>query len=305
MEKRKVSQEKEYDFFAPLGSVLHNFERQMDVAEREYLDLLHSLNQARLRQQSTESSTTLATVDPPTSPLKPEPSKRKLLVVIGWLGTIMLIIGIIIFVEYFDSTLQSPERAENKTGLTVIGALTKDLESKSGKLAQANLLLRYVANIGNDEVQKKILFIHKNESTEGEWGLHFAELLHNQNQNIALAGQVPASHNGFPVLNVDDLKQKNSYDTVIASLPSLANASNEIKLLRSVDETVIVVAGEHTWTSADNQTISLLEKITSKKPYLMLTGIEERRLENWLGELPKQRSKFRRLVKKIIKFQFN
>ncbi|HTH57268.1 MAG TPA: Wzz/FepE/Etk N-terminal domain-containing protein [Cyclobacteriaceae bacterium] len=305
MESRKTKQEKEYDFFAPLGSVLHNFERQMDVAEREYLDLLHSLNQARLRQQSTESSTSLATVDPPTSPLKAEPSKRKLLVVIGWLGTLLIIIGVIIFIEYFDSTLQSPERAESKTGLTVLGALTKDMESKSGKLAQANLLLRYVANIGNDGTQKKVLFIHKNESTEGEWGLHFAELLHRHKQQVALAGTAPASHNGFPLIAVEDLNKENQFDAVIASLPSLANASSELKLVKSVDEVVVVVACEHMWNAADSQTVSLLEKITKKKPYLLLTGIEDRRLENWIGELPKERSKFRKLVKKLIKFQFN
>jgi len=307
MEKRKVKQEKEYDFFAPLGSMIHNYERQMDVAEREYLDLLHSLNQARLHQQSVETGTTLATVDPPSAPLKPEPSKRKLLVIIGWLGTLLIILGIILFVEYFDSTLQSPERAEAKTGLTVLGALTKDLTGKSGQIALSNLMLRYLANIshGNRE-PKKILFINKTESAEPEFGIQFAEMLHLQKQNVALAGVVPASHNGFPVLALEEFSKKdNAFDAIIATLPSLGQASKEWRLLNCVDETVIVVSGEHTWSAADNQTTALLEKITGRKPHLLLTGIEERRLENWLGELPKQRSKFRRIVKRMIKFQFN
>lgn len=305
MEKRKVKQEKEYDFYAPLGSELHNFERQMDVAEREYLDLLHSLNQARLRQQSAESSTSMTTVDSPSLPLNAEPSKLKLLVVIGWLGSLLIIMGVILFIEYFDSTLQSPERAESITGLSVLGAGPRDLSSRVGVLAQANMTLRYMAAMTQDASSKKILFINKNESVSSEASLLLAKQLQKLSQKVALVGEIDTPAN-LPVIRFQEMQQSStSYDTLIASLPSFESLSENLHLIKLVNEIVLVVPGDDTWSSADNQTVGLLERITGKKPYLLLTDIHERRLENWLGEFPKDRSRFRRLIKKIIKFQFN
>jgi uncharacterized protein involved in exopolysaccharide biosynthesis len=305
MEKRKVKQEKEYDFYAPLGSELHNFERQMDVAEREYLDLLHSLNQARLRQQSAESSTSMTTVDSPSLPLNAEPSKLKLLVVIGWLGSLLIIMGVILFIEYFDSTLQSPERAESITGLSVLGAGPRDLSSRVGVLAQANMTLRYMAAMPQDASSKKILFVNKNESVSSEASLLLAKQLQKLSQKVALVGEIETPAN-LPVIPLQEMQQpSSSYDTLIASLPSFESLSENLHLIKWVNEIVLVVPGDDTWSSADNQTVGLLERITGKKPYLLLTDIHERRLENWLGEFPKDRSRFRRLIKKIIKFQFN
>lgn len=305
MEKRKVKQEKEYDFYAPLGSELHNYERQMDVAEREYLDLLHSLNQARLRQQSAESSTSMTTVDSPSLPLNAEPSKRKLLVVIGWLGTVLIIIGVILFIEYFDSTLQSPERAELRTKLTVLGACTKDLSSRAGVLSLSNLVLRYIATIAHDDQPRKILFINRNDSVTPEASLQLAEQLQKQNHRVAVAGDLyPA--NRLSVITFAEMEnQSHLFNTIIACLPSVENLANNLNLIKLVDEIVLVFPGEHTWSASDDQTASLLERITRKKPYLLLTDVNERRLENWLGEFPKERSRLRRIIKKIIKFQFN
>jgi len=307
MENRKVKQEKEYDFYAPLGSVLHNFERQMDVAEREYLDLLHSLNQARLRQQSAESSTMLATVDPPSNPLKAEPSKRKLLIIVGWLGTFIMVMGVVLFIEYFDSTLQSPERAESKTGLIVLGATAKDAESNIGKMAMSNLMLRFMANIpkGNHAIRKLLVVSKSNSINAVDMSKQLAQLFSNQDERVALAGSLAIAQNDFPVLTVEEVRSDNHpYDIIIGILPSLNQATSEWSLLESVQETLLVVSGEHTWTSADTQSVETLEKITHRKPLLLLAGIEERRLEHWLGELPKKRSKVRRIIKKIIRFQF-
>lgn len=288
MEKRKKVQEKEYDFYAPLGSVLHNFERQMDVAEREYLDLLHSLNQARLRQQSAESSNTLATVDPPNLPLKAEPSKRKILVAAGWFGTICIIIGTILLMEYFDSTLQNPERAEAKTGLTLLGAIPKNTLTKAAEVAHANLMLRYHAIIGMKKEVSKLLVVSKPGSSNTEKAVKdFTEQLQRANYRI-----------GFGNF------ENSSADIEILAVPSYAELTPHYAVLKQVDAIIIVADGEQTWTPSDTQNSALIEKLAGRRPVLLLAGVDESRLENWLGELPKQRSKFRRLAKRIVTLQF-
>jgi|GEM_PF-2493226 len=308
MENRKAKQAKEYDMYAPLGSMLHNFERQMDVAEREYLDLLHSLNQARLRQQSAESSTSLTTVDAPSVPAKPEPSKRKLLVIIGWLGSTLIIIGVSLFIEYFDATLQSPEHAERKTGLAVLGALTNEPSSNIGKMMLANLILGVQAHIPKViHKTRKILAISKSSNAQSiETGMQLARLLTSQGEQVALAGSIVEAQSEFSKASLEDWINENSaFDTIIGILPSLNEASVEWRLLQGAHETLLVVSGEQTWTSADVHAISLLEKITNRKPLLVLMGVNERRLEHWLGELPKQRSRLRKIIKRIVRFQFN
>jgi uncharacterized protein involved in exopolysaccharide biosynthesis len=306
MEQRKIKQAKEYDFFAPLGSMLHNFERQMDVAEREYLDLLHSLNQARLRQQSAESSTMLSTVDGPSHPLKPEPSKRKLLVIVGWLGTLVIVMGAVLFIEYFDTTLQSPDRAESATGLTTLGAVTEDSSNPVGKMAWSNFMLRFLANLSNENGEtRKIVLVSKPQVTAGEEiGFRLARALKEIGRRVAFAGSGFATQDEFAVLNATATEEKN-YDCIISVLPSLTEATAHWNLIQQATDTILLAGSETTWTSADKQSVGLLEKIVKAKPYLLLVGVEEGRLEHWIGELPKQRSNFRIVMKKIVRFQFH
>lgn len=297
MEQRKIKQEKEYDFFAPLGSALHNFERQMDVAEREYLDLLHSLNQARLRQQSTESSTMLSTVDGPNRPLKPEASKRKLLVIVGWLGTLVMVMGVILFIEYFDTTLQSPERAESKTGLIALGALTHNQETPTAKLAWSDFMLRFMANLApHNHSTRRVLFISKATVPHAEQVVvDLANALNQHHKRAVVEGSGSES----------DSSSNSPADFIFRLLPSLNDAVGQWNAMQQTDRVILLANGESSWTSADKQSIGLLERIFATKPYLLLVGVDEKRLEHWMGELPKTRSRFRILIKKIARFQFH
>jgi len=307
MDQRKTKQEKQYDFFAPLGSVLHNFERQMDVAEREYLDLLHSLNQARLRQQSVETSTMLATVDKPSLPLKPKPSKRKLLVIAGWLGSLFMVMGVILFLEYFDSTMQSPEKAVVKTGLTVLGVTARHESGALGLLAWSNLLLRFFVYCfpHADARPRNVLVVAKSGgSSSADFGAHLAGELIARDYKVLLTREKGGiQSDGASLIAVQE--DHTGVDFVLTTLPSVDDIPSAWKLMSAVEEVIVVASGEQSWNAADEQAMVLLEKITGKKPYLVLTGIEERRLEYWLGEVPKERSNTRKLIKKIIQFQFS
>lgn len=55
--------EKVFDRFAPLGSDLSKLERDVDVSEKEYLSLLHSLSQAVLRKNNLQASENISIVD--------------------------------------------------------------------------------------------------------------------------------------------------------------------------------------------------------------------------------------------------
>ncbi|MFH1161098.1 MAG: LysM peptidoglycan-binding domain-containing protein [bacterium] len=118
---RKKQFQRYYEIFAPLGAEMKRIERLIGVTESEFLQLLHDLNLAKLRQQDDEMSTNIKVVDSPYYPLKPLASKTLFLVVLAGIIGFFLIIAILIALEYFDTTIKTSERAERFIGLKVAG----------------------------------------------------------------------------------------------------------------------------------------------------------------------------------------
>ena len=117
---------KEYDAiysqFAPLGSTLNQMEREVGVAEKEYLSVLHGLNLARLRQKNLEMSGSLTVLDVPKFPLAPQPSKRMVLVLASFLAGFVVVFFFLLTRELLIKGLRTPEQAEAKTGLPLAAA---------------------------------------------------------------------------------------------------------------------------------------------------------------------------------------
>ncbi|OFY09126.1 MAG: hypothetical protein A2X11_02530 [Bacteroidetes bacterium GWE2_42_24] len=110
-----------YRTFAPLGATQKRLEREINVAEQEYLSLLNSLNQSKLAQQNVELSADIKTIDPPNYPLKPKPGKSGILIAASAVAGFFLMIFIIVALEFLNSTIRTPERLEELSNLKVIG----------------------------------------------------------------------------------------------------------------------------------------------------------------------------------------
>ena len=123
MDQRKERLDQEYVFYSPIGSIIKRKEREISFTEQTYLSILSSLNAARLKQKSLQmSSATLKVINPPTFPISAMPTKRKLMVIAAFLGTLLFILGYFILLELLDRTLRDKNRAERITGGKVLGA---------------------------------------------------------------------------------------------------------------------------------------------------------------------------------------
>ena len=111
MQSKIQNAKKEYDNYAPAGVTLKRIEREIAVAEQEYLELLKGLNLAKLKVQDVELSSNIKAVDPPFYPLAPNPTKRLLLIVVAALLGFLIVFSIILVLEYFDATLKNPDKA--------------------------------------------------------------------------------------------------------------------------------------------------------------------------------------------------
>ncbi len=125
MDKRNEEFEQQYAKYAPAGANLKKIERQINEAEQEYLEILHGLNLAKLKFQDTQLSSNLKAVDPPYFPLKPIPSKRKIIVIALVFLSIILLLGSILLMEFFDNTLKNISRAEDQLKIPALGMLSK------------------------------------------------------------------------------------------------------------------------------------------------------------------------------------
>lgn len=114
-----------YEKYAPAGANMKRLEREINVAEQGYLEILHGLSLAKLKLQDSELASELKTIDPPFYPLSPNPTKRAVLIIAAaFLGGILTLGGIFIM-EYFDDTLRNAAKAIKKTGFSSIGMIPK------------------------------------------------------------------------------------------------------------------------------------------------------------------------------------
>jgi len=110
----------ELDGIVPHEAIVQQDESAIDVAQKEYLDILNKYNQTSL--DASYSGDQLKQLDT-AMPGIISPSKKMLLVILS--GIISFIACVIIFfILYFiDDTIKTPEELANKTGVPVLGYL--------------------------------------------------------------------------------------------------------------------------------------------------------------------------------------
>ncbi|MFZ4739607.1 MAG: GumC family protein [Bacteroidales bacterium] len=320
-EQRKSEFFQKYKTFAPLGATLKRIERQIGVCEQEYLERLHSLNLSKLRQQNIELSSNIKVIDEPNFPNTGKSSSRKLLAIIGYIVGLILVITVLILLEIFDSTLKTTDRAEIVTGFKVVGLFPnfKYLERNP----QKELILHRLIDITirntfikqlKDESNLKIAFI----STREEEGKHTIASLFSDRlvqRELDCAHLCPTSLNQIddkitqfnPDIPSELISLINSHinQHIVLEIPSLLMNDYPSEIISRCDIVFLVCRSNRVWNKADKKAIAKFIETTSKMPELILNGVDIYQLENILGELPKIRSKFRKLVKKIITFNFS
>ena len=122
--------QKEVEKYAPAGANIKRIEREINVVEEEYLEILRGLNLAKLKFQDTQLSGNLKLVDPPYFPLTPIPSKRRIIIIAVVLFSFMILLGCILFMDFFDETLKNSIKAQEKVGVPALGMMPKIFKSK-------------------------------------------------------------------------------------------------------------------------------------------------------------------------------
>lgn len=324
LEDRKKEFIEKYNLMAPLGATLKRIEREIDVAEQEYLSLLHSLNQAKLKQQNVEFSSNIKAVDKPYYPIQPEASKRKLLIIAAAFAGFILTLAILVLLEYFDSTLKTPERTENTIGLKVATIYPK-IPKKYGRIYYDEIVNRLsellVQNIklNAKAIDHKPIIVNIISTSKTEGKTFVCQELQNKLHALKHASSY-INLGDYDLETLDFATAKNaknfvesnfsdqinsSDDFIILELPDLLSTNYDPDFIRSTDLSILVVRSNRSWNQADIKIFDTYKNLCAKEPLIVLNGTHLEALETTIGDIPRQRSFIRKLVKKLLKFQLH
>lgn len=298
MDKRKKEFQEEYRKFAPLGAMLKKIERQIGVSEQEYLQLLHGLNMAKLTQQNNELTSRLNVVDPPYLPLKPNASKRMVLVIVAFMLGLFFVLGFLLARALMSKAMSHPDGASKSVGIPLLGIYPL-LREPTGfrQVAIQRLAQQLLARIKPGK-QPFIAALVSNEAAEGKRTL--AGLLQTQ---LEQGGFNVAQFAWQPGQSLPDLHQQ-AADIIFLVVPPLSQTIIAPGQFPVVDDVYLVCRSNRIWSRIDANLLQLFSRITGSHPLLLLNGVEAVFAEEFIGEVPKQRNRLRGVFKRIVRFEF-
>ena len=338
MDEIRLEFEKLYQVFSPLGATMKRLERKIDIAEREYLSLLHSLGLAKLRQQNVELKSNLKLIDVPFFPISPKPSKRKILIAVAGIAGFILVAFTILILEFLDGNINTAPRAEDKIGLKVssIFPVIKTKRKKNdfdyltkkavNAISRSIILNQFKKEKGNDpvvnmffstqdmegktfvcqhlitklcELEYKTLHVTYDEFDLGIAGSYYQRLVY------------PISDKLYKISKVEEfdgqgiVEDFTYFDFIILELPSIIKNPFPVKLAATMDYTFLITRANRAWSEADKNALALFnEATTGPEPSVILNGVKVQEMETVVGDLPKKRSLIRRWIKQIVQFRF-
>lgn len=299
MERWQSQLDKDYVYYSPVGSTIKRKEREIDFTEASYLEILHSLNTARLRQKSLQmTSATLRVLTPPAFPLSSAPTNRKMKIITAFLASFLFILGYFLLVELIDRTLRNKIRTERITSGKVIGAFPSEKYLKYRGYAKSvneiaakslgNMLLRYLHR--NTELIINIISI---EPGEGKTFIsnHLASYFSSIGLNVRTFSWhndfLPASKEYLFAQKLDDFTTKNGELVTLVEYPPLKESAIPESVLQQAQVNLVVLRSTRAWKETDKILFSSLKEQAQQSPvYLVLNKTKREEVEYFTGLLP-------------------
>lgn len=321
IESRREEFEGIYSQYAPWGSQLKELEREISLAEDEYLENLHSYNQALLHKQHSLMTNHLEVIDEPYVPIEHVDWKRLLLVALAFFGGAGMVLALLIMLAFMDDSLQTPAMVQEKTGLEVATVLPR-ITDKGGRKVQARregarqqalaLLLQQIkVETLQKDVYPKLVLVTSTRREEGKSWLctQTANALRAEENRVLYlspleGGVLPVSGNadnkGYELnsrmLDAEYMRDLpifgdvnlSSYHYVLLEIPALLSGKYPLAVLKQFDLTLLLCRADRSWETADSQALKTLQRATRSPIRTVLNGASMDTLQIFMGELSDQ-----------------
>ena len=299
-----------YVFYAPVGTTIKRKQREINFTEQSYLSILHGLNMARLKQKSLQiTSATLKVINPPSFPIAAMPTKRKVMVLAAFFGTMIFILGYFILLELLDRTLRDRVRTERITGGRVLGAFPAPGKFRFRSYTKAcrqvasqylgNAVLNYfkpgkpnVINLLSTDTGTGKSFLGEQLKTYfKEIGLNVRLVTYHQDFTVERKNYLLAqSHKDFiPVWDrkPDGEPETGREDVIIIEHPSLSTCTVSKALLQEASVNIVVARANQVWKDTDQILFDKVREQAGETPVMLYLNMARREVvESFTGMLP-------------------
>jgi succinoglycan biosynthesis transport protein ExoP len=321
MEELAKSYEQDIADFAPLGAVLASLEREVEIAESEYLESLKAFNTNLQKQQNLAMANNLKLVDRPKFPVFADPDKR-LVVVAGaiFAGGFLMITGVLAF-YFLNNKLRSPSGAEKITGLEIAGVMPLMPYKKtrldfqlmentlSDQCAGTVILAAKDSELpvkisvtgtrpGEGKIRSAVKLATRLSSINGKVLLVYPD--HDKSEVDTILSTCNA---GLETLVVKDYTVSNElldiadfneisgigiedFKYIVMVIPSLSDGILPVKLMSKISIPLLVANAGRPWGDSDKHLLKLYEKACGRKPIMILNKVAAEDLEEIWGKLP-------------------
>ena len=308
MRKRLASFDREYQRMAPLGATLQSLKRETDLAEKEYLAALTSLNSSKASMQNTQLTSKLKIVDAPNMPTGPKNSKLLPTVLLSSLGGLVFVAGLVLGLGLLDKSLKTPTAAAKQIGLPVAGVLL-DAHATPPKLLQASQqrsldqLVRHILLQANTPpiASPFVVGVFSVQHQESKTTLCQALAQRCHQTGVQTLALYPDTNDANEVLNspslfysaeiaatrgwlLEELIQNAvpkhmeevsspQVQVVLVEFPALREAILPVGILRQLNFMFLAVPADRPWRLTDHQTVERLQAATTAPVEVVLFGV--------------------------------
>jgi LysM repeat protein/uncharacterized protein involved in exopolysaccharide biosynthesis len=326
--RRKMDFVRTYQKFAPLGAMLKRIEREIKVAEQSYLELLRSLNAAKMKQQRLDMATNIKVVDAAYFPISPKASKTKIFIAAAFMFGLLLVAFIIIVLEYFDSSVKSPRKVVYETKMKLAGAYPRigsssqanELASISNRLIDITIqsLKLHLSNSEESDKKPKIVMVFSTQNRMGKTLLtqKIINRLREMGQKVLFANYskdndqeieedfnysytYSINNNFIDTETLPELisgknirKQTYEYDYIFIEIPSIIYNNYPLKIVGMADALLYVVSAASSLNKADRTALETFSEVSNTEPMVVLNEVELFNLEELLTSIPKRKNRF-------------
>lgn len=316
MKERQIEFMGQFKRYAPLGATIKRIEREINVYENEYLNILNNLNIALQNEQNTEMISNMRIIDEAKLPIEAE-SKKKLYIIIMVLFTLIFYIGALFSIELMDHRVKTPSLLKSHTGIDVLGAFC--VENKHINISEitekaATYIFEKIRTLSAEGRKPFIIQIMSIWSDSGKKfvALALQEEIQKKGYTVRIAdfNDIPSAEesnglmsnyyksNKYEELSIEGYTET---DFIISILPPLGSGISNSVLITDGDINLITYNSSLTWTDADKFNTDRIKQIIPANLFAILTYAQSANLEEMYGDLPKKRSKLRILIKKLLK----
>jgi len=305
--------EAQYKTYAPLGATLDRKARHIAFIEGNYMEMMKSLNTARLRQKNIQMTTaTLRVLDPPIFPLEAIPTNRIMYLLGAFMLTFVLTALYFFTIEMLDRTLRDRMRSERITKVPVLGCYPRESSLRYRRFNKtiSDLALRQLSKAllpYFKEGQQNVLNLLSTDAGNGK--SYLAQELENYWVSIGLKVRRLTYDEDFLAedsryilaKDVKDLCPDIQPDEIaIVEYPNLDDNTISTPLLNMGTVNLMVTRANRTWKDVDQKALKELQaRLTNKDSLFMyLTESSRYAVEEFVGQLPPY-TKFNNFVYRI------